>query len=261
MSVKSSLLKIGLIALTSMATAPLANPSCPADTAAVKDGAQTGFFIGGGGVRQVDHANTVLNNAGIPGVSKYYASFGFGHTTRVKRMITTTELMGTTSNRWSSNDQTSQLDAAYGLWNVGFDVIKIPEFNLYPLVGLGGGVLNLASQTNEESFNNFATTARAYPLNLWQGVFLLNAGLAADIIFPSRDQHAFTLGLRGGYMFDPKTRPVWRQDNVKITGGPAPDLSGPYIKLVLGSTGPLGWGHHHGKKECDSSGKGCTHAM
>jgi hypothetical protein len=244
------------MALLACGMAALVHAGCPADSSAkIKDGAQTGFFLGGGGLRMVGKANTVLNDNGIPGLSKYYASFGFGHTTRIGRLITTAEIMGTASNRWVSDGETSELDAAYGLWNIGFDVVKVPAFNLYPLVGLGGGVLNLIARADTKSFSDLAAVNN-YPLNLWQGVFLLNAGLGADVIFPTHDRHAFTLGIRAGYLFDPNSGPVWYQDGVKITGGPAPDLSGVYVKLVIGSTGPLTWGHH-ARMNCAS---GCTEA-
>jgi hypothetical protein len=220
----------------------------------------SGFLIAGGGMRTVADANKVLNTQGLPGLSKYYAGFGFGGKTQFKRLLGTSEFLGTFSNQWESADKISALYSVTGTLNIGFDLIGSDRINLYPLVGIGGGLLNLYVRDKEKTFAQFSPGAST-PLNLYQGTLLLNAGLGFDLISkPTFEGKSRTIGLRVGYQFDPTTKGTWKQDGVKVTNGPAPDLSGLYVKLLLGSSGPMKHKKHWGKGDCESKEQ-CPHHL
>jgi hypothetical protein len=233
--------------LLAFTCAALFAETTPVDTATCKkDAGHTGFLIVGGGMRNVEDANEALQAQALPGLSKYYAAVGFGGKTRFKRLIGTSEFLGAFSNRWESADKISALYSATGTLNIGFDLVNSERIDLYPLLGVGGGILNLYVRDKEKTFAQFSPGAST-PINMYQSTLLLNAGLGFDLISPMKfDGKSRSVGLRIGYMFDPTTKSAWQQNGTKVTNGPAPDLSGLYVKLILGSSG-----HGHAKKhEC-----------
>jgi hypothetical protein len=214
-----------------------------------KDISHAKVIVLGGGMRQVDHANTLLGDNGYPGLSKYYAAMGLGGETRIHRMLTSSELAFTFSNEWKRGNQVADLYTAYFLLNTGFNLLPpAGRFDLFPYAGIGGAVLNLAVHNKETDFNEYSPSAAA-PLNLYQMTMLFNAGLGFDFRSPAvRHGRSGVVGLRVGYLFDPTRQGRWMQDEVRVTNGPEPGLSGPYVRMVIGSIGPGHW-----KKEMKGS--------
>jgi|GEM_PF-3137525 len=193
-----------------------------------------GMLSVGGGMYTGQTFGDDLAAEGIPDASRYFGTFGFAGRTQVNRFITSGELQAVMSRNRSSGGLTSDIGAGYGLFNAGFDLVASDAISLYPLLGMGGGVVSLQVRPEEQTFGQYLQNT-AYAGSIHQGTFLLHAGAAFDAaVGRDRPRGPVWLGLRAGYIFDPRESDVWYQDRVKITDGPRASLGGVYAKLTVG---------------------------
>ncbi len=142
-----------------------------------------------------------------------------------------------------ANLKTSLFNGTY-IWNTGFNTLpQALPLTLFPFAGMGIGGTFMHVRSDSRAFSD-AIVSNGPDITMWQGAFLLNAGVGSDFIV-QKASHGFVVGIRGGYVFDPFTKKRdWRSRGTKITNLPILDQSGPYIQLVIG-----GWGERNKKEK------------
>ena len=141
----------------------------------------------------------------------------------------------------ASGTQKASLSGGWGFFDVGYVVLSRRNFNLFPLLGIGGGGFNFrivekaVSPTFDEILDNPKQEA-----NIFTGSFLLNFALGVDysLIFgESKKGHGgLLLGILAGYIFDP-IKADWKMGDADVLDGPDLRMTGPYVKLIIGGSG------------------------
>ncbi|MBD3422223.1 MAG: hypothetical protein GF398_19085 [Chitinivibrionales bacterium] len=119
----------------------------------------------------------------------------------------------------------------------GFNVLSSHlDARIYPLLGLGYGVLKLDINDHKRSFSS-AFASDGYSVKLLQHTFLIALSGAAEYLLPIWHGKKLTLGLRGGYVFDVIEHDRWLQkQGTEVTGGPEISMSGGYIAVIIGKS-------------------------
>jgi hypothetical protein len=129
----------------------------------------------------------------------------------------------------------------FGLFRVGFLAISGDAFDVYPMLGIGGGAMSLKIvERDAPTFGEvLADPERSSSLDT--GMFLMDVGLGANyrIVMGERDDGigGMLLGVSVGYTFAPGDS-SWNLDGINsVAGGPTFQIEGPYVRLSIG-----GWG-------------------
>jgi hypothetical protein len=123
-----------------------------------------------------------------------------------------------------------------GVWSVGYDLAPSQSLRVAPLVGVGATLANLVVRAEEVGFDTYSTNH--YPRSFYQGSLQLHGGIAADYLFDVTDKNkTVSVGLRAGYLFDPRSTRQWRSEKTRITGGPDFDYTTVYASVVLSKSG------------------------
>ncbi|PKL76864.1 MAG: hypothetical protein CVV27_08100 [Candidatus Melainabacteria bacterium HGW-Melainabacteria-1] len=141
----------------------------------------------------------------------------------------------------SLNDNfTASLTTGSFLLNFGYQFRPVRNLSIYPLVGIGMGLMDLSftrrnlQPSFDEFLDNPGRQGRIDNLTL-----ALNAALGLDW----RSDWGFQIGLRGGYLWSLPSNwwsltDVYSDEDsnrsIPIAGGPSVSLSGPYLKVMMG---------------------------
>lgn len=141
-----------------------------------------------------------------------------------------------------NNDYFVNLTNGSLLLNLGYQFKPTPNLRIYPLVGIGAGLLDMSftrrslSPSFDEFLSNPGRQGRIGALLL-----ALNAGVGLDW----RWDWGFQVGLRGGYLWTPPSN-WWsmtdiysdsdndNQRSYPVAGGPSISMSGPYLRMMIG---------------------------
>lgn len=135
--------------------------------------------------------------------------------------------------------------ASTGLLNLGYLFRPARGIRLYPVLGIGMGILDLQfSQRNPVlDFDSFLKNPGRQG-RLSSLMLVLHAGLGIDAQWPMLDNWGLRMGLRGGWLWTPVPSSFWQVDNlfvddgnsgtILIPGGPAVGMTGPYLHLSFG---------------------------
>lgn len=129
------------------------------------------------------------------------------------------------------------VSGGYGLFQLGYQVWAKDGFSLYPILGIGGGQLQISGS---DSLNNLFGLSPTSAINrLETSQVILDLGLGGDYLIDlNGDPHqrsGLLVGLKLGYVFVPSP-PQWEHNRQVVGGSALPQLSsqGPYISLSLG---------------------------
>lgn len=205
-----------------------------------------GYFMLGGNIVDIDALNTSLQSQGYPEFSDEFLSLGGGGHFIINRFI-----IGGEGHGFIERDERATLDdgnfetsltAGYGFFDLGYRLFSTGGFTLYPMVGIGGGAMNLKiTESAAPSFDDVLTNPQR-GTDLIIGGLLLQASLGADWTLNLRGHDVkgkrggLLIGLRAGYIFAP-IEGDWRFHETEISGGPDFGLTGPYIRLLIGGGG------------------------
>jgi hypothetical protein len=201
-----------------------------------------GFVEPGASWLSMDNLNEYLVQQGLSPFNDRSPSFTIGHRKELKRLYFES---GFTfryfDDHTRSNLKASLYNGTY-LWNTGFNLLpQVYPVTLFPYAGIGFGVAYMHVRSDSRAFSD-AIVSNGPDFTMWQGAFLLNAGIGSDLIV-TKVSRGFVVGLRGGYIYDPfSSKHEWRSNGTKITNLPNLDQSGPYVHLLIG-----GWGGHKNK--------------
>lgn len=232
--------------LAAMILAPVAGTAQENDSWAGSGG--RGFFQAGLLRLDVDDMNAALAGAGFPTLDRGTVTLGGGGYATRGRFVIGGEGHGLLSDDQPSADGSVQvgLDGGYGLFKVGYLAYSESGLDVYPMVGIGGGGLNVSIvERSAPTFDDvLANPQRSSRLST--GMFLLDLSLAADYRFTRRSEEGrsggLLVGLQAGYVFAPGSTD-WTLDDINgVAGGPDLGIQGLYIRLSLGGWGSRGVG-------------------
>jgi len=133
------------------------------------------------------------------------------------------------------------LALGYGMFNVGYIVFSRGNLRVFPTFGFGGQGVNLSITARETapSFEEILDDPRR-EVGVSRGGFLCDLGLGADLFLPlggdESGRGGLLIGLRGGYTLS-LFRSDWKMGDLDVVGGPDLELSGPYIRMLIGGMG------------------------
>lgn len=202
---------------------------------------------GGGGAayfafgwRQVDldGLNAALSGGGYPAFSdRYFLMGGGGHAVVGYDLILGGEVHGLVRRQDSGLARRTAVSGGYAVFNVGYSLYRSAGLMVYPLVGLGGGSLQL--EVSERAMPSFAEVLDdpGRGSRLTTGGLLLDLALGADYLLALREgkdsRGGLVFGVRAGYTWAP-LEGDWRLDGTDVAEGPDAGIEGPYVRLVIG---------------------------
>ena len=207
---------------------------------AVKGGGGGGFMFG---LNRFDltKLSTKLEAKGFEALEKNSFSFGGGGYGIIReKILLGGEGHGSQQNIFSDTLKAS-IGAGYGFFDVGYVVFSKSSFKLFPMIGLGGGSINLnitergVTPTFDEILEN-----PGREVNISTGGILLQLGVGMDYFLKlgedEEGEGGLLFGIRAGYTYAP-TKADWKMEDMDILGGPDAGVTGPYVHLVVGGGG------------------------
>ncbi|MCS3628165.1 hypothetical protein GGP85_001358 [Salinibacter ruber] len=123
----------------------------------------------------------------------------------------------------------------YGLFNLGYLFRPASGLRVYPLLGLGGGGLQLDIENagTADDFDDVLDNPNR-SASVGQASFLVSLGGGLEYQFgtPGEGRTA-RLGLRAGYMVS-ALRSDWQLGDSALAGGPDASMQGPFLRLTIG---------------------------
>jgi opacity protein-like surface antigen len=199
----------------------------------------TFFLQGGMGVFDLDSLNDRLSPYDYSALENRSIPLGFGITMHMQRIRAGIDWNWLWNHRSESADEDLQLSIRRRYWLVryGVDVIQWKGLSVYPLFGIGSAWMHIdITRQSGASFSDvLASPARDSRLS--QTSLLLDASLGIDYRFVRRETERrkswMTVGLRGGYLFQPYAG-AWRSSMAEIHDGPRRSFQGPVVQLQIG---------------------------
>lgn len=205
-----------------------------------QQGGGRGYFMFGGSKIDIENLNSGLENAGYSTFSDRFISFGGGGYGIIKRIIIGGEGHGLIGEEATNESTKTSISGGYGFFDVGYLLYSTDAFNLYPLLGIGGGGVNL--KIVERSTPSFEDVLENPNRNaeLSTGGFLIDLGFGADYLYKlgedEGEEGGLALGLRMGYTLTP-IKSSWDMDGIDVSDGPDTGVTGPYIRFMIGGGG------------------------
>ena len=205
-----------------------------------------GYFMFGRSKLDIDALNERLVSKGKTSLSDGFLSFGGGFL----RKNNSNWLSGVEGHYLFAEEKDytvpngnhkASLTAAYGFFDIGYALVSSGGLNIYPLIGFGGGVMWL--QIGKNNFNDILEDPERNA-ELTAGIFLLNFALGSDYLLKLKEEEkgvsGIVFGFRAGYTYAP-WKGAWWTDNISIDGGPKIEMTGPYIRFMIGFGGKGEW--------------------
>lgn len=182
--------------------------------------------------------NRTLEGAGFSPLSSTFITQGGGAHLVLERVILGASGQSLQGFRTTSSQGGSlSVSGGYGLFQLGYQVWAEDGFSLYPILGIGGGHLQI---NGSEGLNSLFGLSQNTAINrLETSQVVLDLGLGADYLIDlngdSNHRSGLLVGLKMGYVFVPSP-PQWENNRQVVSGSALPNLSsqGPYISLSLG---------------------------
>ena len=188
--------------------------------------------------------NKALVAAALPRVGEEFATLGGMGFAERGRWLIGGEGQGIVGAQKTSADGSFEVDlnGGYGLFRLGYKVLNKRRADLYPMLGIGGGGLQLdikgrSAPTFEDVLENPARSSR-----LTTGGLMLDLGIGASYRVTRSERKdrgvgGFMIGATAGYVFTPATS-AWKLDELNsVAGGPDGKIQGFYVRISIG-----GWG-------------------
>ncbi len=209
----------------------------------------------GVGMADMASINDKMSSLGIDPFRNYGLSLDLESQTDFNRLMMGGELRGLIFMDRVSNNMRSSFSSGSLLLKSGYNVINTDHVQLYPYLGLGVGLLDLMVRDNEVPFDSALVRRHHSTVSMYQTKFLVDLGVAFDLLGGKNPKHLGVLGIRAGYSFDPYTSDRWHHDGEILTNSPTPALNGAYVMLTLGGAHKISGMWNSGN--CD--GKMCCH--
>lgn len=218
--------------------------------AAQEDPRPRGFFQAGYQSPDLNGLNTALGAAGLPGFGQDFLTLGGGGFFTAGRFLIGGEGHGLLTGEESTPDGEfrTRLTGGYGMFNLGYQAWSDGALDIYPVLGIGGGGMQL--EIIERSSPTFGGVLAdpGTSTRLSSRALLLSASLGADWRFgadrparqPDDDQEdddgrgGWLVGVRAGWVWAPGDV-TWELDRLNdVAGGPDAAPTGFHIRISVG---------------------------
>lgn len=212
------------------------------EPATAKRSVGTGFFVVDAHQLDLDELNAALVSAGYLPIEDRGLGLGGGGWGTVGRWLVGGEGHGLMTPAREAGGIQTKLTAGYGMFDVGYLVVATESFDLFPMLGVGGGATVLdITQTGAFEFDGVLTDP-GRGSRLRGASFALSLSMGAVFKAPGRQRRrggegGLAVGARAGYVFatDPDE---WKlNDEGSVAGVPNVSFRGPFASLMIG-----GWG-------------------
>ena len=153
----------------------------------------------------------------------------------IRRLMLGGEGHGLLTADGSFQGRNVSVGGGYGLFNLGYLFRPASGLRVYPLLGLGGGGLQLDIENagTADDFDDVLDNPNR-SASVGQASFLVSLGGGLEYQFgtPGEGRTA-RLGLRAGYMVS-ALRSDWQLGDSALAGGPDASLQGPFLRLTIG---------------------------
>jgi len=205
-------------------------------------GGGLGYFMIGAATVDLSDLNAALRTAGYPKLSNRFLSMGGGGLAFINKLIIGGEGSGLNENSVTANGNKLSFQGGYGMFQMGYLLFKTKQVNVYPLLGIGGGGLELkiAQQNQSVDFGKILKNPTGCA-QFSSGAFLVNLGLGGHYFLGSKgnkksEASGFFVGFRLGYLLA-LTSKNWDLENGTVLNAPKTAFSGPYFQLTIGGGG------------------------
>ncbi len=200
-----------------------------------------GYFMIGAVSLDLSNLNAALRTSGYPKLPNRFFSFGGGGLSFVNNLVIGGEGSGLSNTSVTGNGNEISLSGGYGMFEIGYRLFSTKKTALYPLLGMGGGGLNLRI-TNENLSANFPDLLKhpAGSVQIGSGAFLLDLGFGGYWLLRAKEKKGriggFLVGFRMGYLVALFGQ-NWKLQDVSILNAPKTRFSGPYFRVTIGGGG------------------------
>jgi len=209
------------------------------NASAVREFGGMGYSMFGRSIINLTDLNKKFESNGYSTISeKFFAVGGGGHAIINNRLIIGGEGYSLLGESVTSGNYTNSVIAGCGFINVGYNIFSVKDFRIYPLAGLGAGVMNLKIYEDIESLSFdeiLQIPARSSVMS--KGGLVLNLALGAEYLLKFTEDESgrggMLLGVRAGYTVSPFKGKLG-MDEIEISGAPKMGITGPYIRIMIG---------------------------
>lgn len=202
-----------------------------------------GYSMFGRSTLDIEALNSRLEGKGYSSMSKTFFTVGGGcHWIFNNRVIIGGEVHTLLGEEATSGNYKNSINVSYGFFNIGYSVYRKKQFNFYPVVGLGGGTMNLkiGEKPAPLSFDDVLDNPER-SVELWTGGFLLSLAVGMDYLLilgeNEKGKGGLVFGLRAGCTLSPFKKSGWVLEDIDIPGAPEMGITGPFIRLMFGGGG------------------------
>jgi hypothetical protein len=201
------------------------------------------FFQAGYIGLDLDDLNGRLADAGLPGVDGTVLTLGgagYGNRGNMMFGLEGHGLLGGDETTANGSTQVA-LSGGYGLFRFGYRVYAQGDFEVYPLLGIGGGKMNLKLLERSAPVFDDVLEDPERSSTLSASMFLLDFGVGLDYRFVIEDEEGgpggIALGIHAGYTLAPGST-SWKLDGINsVAGGPKGQIEGFYVRASIGFWG------------------------
>lgn len=202
-----------------------------------------GFVMPGYRTLEVEGVNSAFQTHGFPTLDEQTFSIGGGGYGIINGFLIGGEGHGITEKTFINADHKTSLKGGYGVFTMGYVLASSRSFLLYPLVGVGGGMIDLEiSEKNTLDFDDVMTNSRR-SIHLIQKNMVLDFSLNTTFSFWSNG--GLMIGARVGYMMTPYTSKT-TSNGLEVYNAPDINYEGLYFSVSLGGGG---YGQTHPRME------------
>lgn len=207
-----------------------------------KEGGGMGYSMFGTSRIDIEDLNAKLESKGYSSIpDNFFSVGGGGHSIINNRLIIGGEGHALLGEEVTTGNKKNSIYIVYGFFNLGYILYSVQELRVYPLLGLGGGGMNLniTEEVTSLSFDEVLDNPKR-GVELSTDGFLVNLAFGIDYLLKlgedEKGKGGLVLGLRAGYTLSP-FKSDWTTDKIEISGAPETAITGPYIRLMIGGGG------------------------
>ncbi len=198
-----------------------------------------GYFMVGMQKIDVKNLNSLLRLYNYPVLDEYYTFIGGGGYGIINNFVIGGEGQGLIGTEVSNQNYKLNLNAGYGMFNMGYVIYNHSGLKLFPLIGFGAGGIDL--RINEKASLDFTDVLnnpkRGSSLSL--AGLMINLGVNGSYVFnfnKDKNDGGVLMGISVGYTYFLKLG-NWTLFENDISGGPNVGISGFYIRFNIGGGG------------------------
>jgi hypothetical protein len=196
----------------------------------------SGYFSFGVSFLSLDKLNQVLGDNNRAQFQSSFLNIGGGGYGVLSKVMIGGEGFGILSQKRDKENFRSVLSGGYGFFNLGYIIYDGEKLRFYPMVGIGGGGLNLKIfEMSEVDFKD----AVKNPKKIFDASFSslsVKSELGVEYKI-GRRYGGWMLGLKVGYVFSPVVGDWKLGDEVVLRNGPEVGINGFYLRLNFGGYG------------------------